>query len=512
MNTLNIHSVPVYGAKFSGYSNQKSQTNNLVKNNVQMCVNSNPLQDKNYGVLQTKKMNVSFKGGIPTKPINAVSKKVNNLFNFIRTNDLVVTAPNYENAVDSLKKNVENIKTVIKRVFFVEDKSLDRAIGFRKNLGEKEAINLSETPLVIKDSKNKCGFLKPGESGYLQNGDIVNPSKEEIHILDETEQILPIKDSFTFFVDFDKDVEPKIKEINEKSLAKINLNSQGKKEEKKTMFSDVGGMDSTIKELKKAIVFPMKHPEIKNGKNMRKSVLLYGPPGTGKSYVAEACANETGAWFKKINASQLDSKWVGESEENWTNLFEEARNNQPALIFIDEVDAIAKKRGGADTFGDKTLNTILGLMSDSEKNGDQIYMIAATNKRGALDEAFTRAGRFGFSIEAPAPDLKGTGDILDIYLANEPVDKNFDKQGIVQKLFKEKATGSEIAALAEDARTVAMEREHLYEKMDNDTYTPDDLAALTLKNEDFEEAIKILKSQKKDNSRRPIGFTSELYK
>lgn len=512
MKVQSINNAPFYGAKIPAerQGQKNTQTNNTT--NV-MCPVCNVLQDKNYGVLQTKKMNVSFTGAIPTKPINEVSKKVNNLFNIVKSNDLILTAPSYKEAVEALKENVDNIKTVIKRVFFIEEKSLDRTIGFRKNLGDKETINLSTEPLIIKDKKNQTGFLKQGEIGYLQDGDTVNFGKHGIDIREQEETILPIKNSFTFFVDLDKEVEPKIKEINEKSLSMMNVEkTETKPKEHKIMFSDVGGMDGTIKELKKNILFPMKHPEITNGKNMRKQVLLYGPPGTGKSFVAEACANEAGAWFRKINASELDSKWVGESEENWRNLFTEARKNQPALIFIDEIDAIAKKRTGQDPYGEKTLNTILGLMSDSEKRGDQIYMIAATNKRSMLDEAATRSGRFGLAIEAPAPDLKGTEAIFDIYTRNEPLAKELDKETVIGKLFKEKATGADIAAASEDARNSAMERAKIYEKIEEGTYTPEDLKNVKITNEDFDIAIETLKKNKLTQERRPIGFLSELYK
>lgn len=509
MKVSNVSSVSAYGTNFNK-SNHKEYINNIQINPMRTA--TNPLIDKNYGVLQTKTSNVSFKGGLPV-PVNNLGNKVNNLFTVIRSNDLIVTAPNYKVAIDSLKENVDKIKTVIKRVFIIEENGLDRTIGFKKNLENKETINLSESILPIKDSKGETGFLKKGETGYLLEGDTVNPGLHEIVINEQKQVKLPVKDYFNFFIEFDKEVDPKIQEINEKSLSKIGISEKKEVKEHKITFSDVGGMDSTIKELKKNILFPIKHPEIKNGKNMRKSVLLYGPPGTGKSFMAEACANEAGAWFKKVNASELDSKWVGESEANWRELFGEAKKNQPSIIFIDEIDAIAKKRGGNDTYGDKTLNTILALMSDSEKKGDQIYMLAATNKKSLLDDAVTRSGRFGLAIEVKNPDLKGTGEILDKYIANEPVAKDFKRDEIVKKLHEEQATGADIAAFAEDARNAALEREKIYEKMDDGTYTPKDMENLRIKNEDFEAAIDILKNNKKDAKpeRRPIGFTSGLY-
>lgn len=509
---MNIQNAPVYGAKFYGAKNDNNNADNNVSNTVMhMDRVSNVLCDKNYGVLQVKKTSPTFTGGLPAA--KGLSHKVNNLFNIVKSNDLIVAAPNYEAGVNALKDNVNNIKNVIKRVFFIEEKQLDRTIAFRKNLGEKEAINLSEKPLMIRDSKNEAGFLAKGETGYLLEGDTVNAGgKCEIQIHEEEETAFPIKNLFNFFVDLDKEVEPKIQQINETSLAKMTLDKAQKAKDKKIMFSDIGGMDSTIEELRETIIYPMKYPELTNGRNIDKSVLLYGPPGTGKSLVAEACANESGAWFKKINASQLDSKWVGESEENWTNLFNEARENQPAIIFIDEIDAIGKKRGGPDVYGDKTLNTILGLMSDSEKRGDEIYVIAATNKRSMLDSALTRSGRIGKPIEVPKPDKKGTGDILDIYTAIEPLDKDFDRAAVVDKLHSNGATGSDIALITQKAHKAALKRENVYEKIKLGTYKREDAENLTVKNEDFDNAIKAFKENRQDNTRRPIGFNSSLYK
>lgn len=510
MKVMSIQNAPFYGAQISNSqisnSNKKDNMNNNSMHNV-----SNVLCDKNYGVLQTKKMNLAFTG---VGPVKDLSHKVNNLFNIVKSNDLIVASPSYEKGVNALKENVNNIKTVVKRVFFIEDKKLDRTVAFRKNLDVKEAINLSEKPLLIKDTKNEAGFLSKGEAGYLVEGDTVNAGGGcEIKIHENPETSLPIKDLFSFFVDLDKEVEPKIQKINENSFAKMTTEKVAEKvKDKKIMFSDIGGMDSTIEELKETIIYPMKYPELTNGRNIDKSVLLYGPPGTGKSLVAEACANESGAWFKKINASQLDSKWVGESEENWTNLFNEARENQPSIIFIDEIDAIGKKRGGPDVYGDKTLNTILGLMSDSEKRGDEIYVIAATNKRNMLDDALTRSGRIGKPIEVPKPDKKGTGDILDIYTAIEPLDKNFDRTAVVDKLYSNGATGSDIALITQKAHKAALKREKIYEKIKSGTYKREDAENLTVKNEDFDNAIESFKNANKDTERKPIGFNSSLYK
>lgn len=507
-----IDNKPVWAANFE--QKKQNRNNNLAENNHSGVSNKNMLVDKNYGILQTKKMNVSFTGaGLPA-PAKTLGEKVGNLFNIVRSNDIIVAAPSFPKAVKSIDKNINSFKTVLKRVFFIEDKKLEGAVAFKRNLGEKEVVNLMDKPIFIQDSKKQAAFLKSGESGYLLEGDTIKAGNLMIEVKEQPHITLPVKDSFTFMLEFDKEVDPTIQKINKKSLEKLQEKSKGN-EPKKVLFSDVGGQDEAIKELKKTILYPIKHPEIRNGKNMRKSAILSGPPGTGKSLLAEAAANESGAWFKKINASELDSKYVGESEQNWRNLFDEARENQPALIFIDEIDAIAKKRGGNDVYGDKTLNTILGLMSDSEKRGDEIYLLAATNNKQVLDSAVTRSGRFGVDIHVGAPDLKGTKQIFDIHTKNEPLAKDLDVKSITEKMHKEKATGADIASIAEEARSNALEREHIYEKMEDGTYTPDDMKNMTIKTEDFDKAIGSFKKKQESNGSKPrtqIGFNSPLYK
>lgn len=514
MNVTNINNSLTSAAYFNTKQNSMKNNNPCMmsvksSNNV-----SNVLVDKNYAALQVKRKNVAFKGlPVPTKPL---SEKVNTLFNIVRSNDVILAGPSFEHSIKSMKKNIDSFKTVIKRVFFVEDKGLENSVAFKKNLGEREVVNLSDKPVLIEDSKKQLGFIKKGETGFLLDGDTVKVGKQNISIKEQEGVTFPIKDNFTYFVEFDKDVEPSIKKLNTKSIERLEAKKANINAPKKIMFSDVGGQDKAIKELKKNILYPIKYPELKSGNNMNKSALLYGPPGTGKSLLAEACANESGAWYKKINASELDSKYVGESEKNWRNLFEEAKENQPAIIFVDEFDAIAKKRGGQDVFGDKTLNTVLGLMSDVEKSGDDIYMIAATNNRTALDSAATRSGRFGVAIEVGAPDLKGTKQILDIHTKKQPLDNNFDGDKVAQRLHKEKATGADIASISESARNNAIEREHIYEKMDNGTYTPDDMKNLTVKSEDFDKAIDNFVENRNSNSankpKNQIGYNSPMYK
>ena len=131
MKVSNINNAPIYGAKFVASKSQNNNQHSTISVQNNMCSKSNVLMDKNYGVLQTRPMNISFKGGVPSTPIKPLSKKINNLFNVVRANDIILAGPSYDTAINSLKENVSSIKNVIKRVFYVEDASLDKVMGFK---------------------------------------------------------------------------------------------------------------------------------------------------------------------------------------------------------------------------------------------------------------------------------------------------------------------------------------------------------------------------------------------
>ena len=187
------------------------------------------------------------------------------------------------------------------------------------------------------------------------------------------------------------------------------------------------------------------------------------------------------------------------------NLFDAARENQPSIIFIDEFDAVAKKRGGADGYGDKVVNQILTLMSDVEKNGDDIYVVAATNNQDALDAAITRSGRFGKHIEVKAPDTQeAITHIFNIHTKNKALADDLDKDALTKKLLAQKATGADIAHIVNAAHENAFERAGIYEKMENGTFENADIEKLRITDADFNKAIDGFTN--KENKRQPIGF------
>ena len=258
---------------------------------------------------------------------------------------------------------------------------------------------------------------------------------------------------------------------------------------KKIMFKNVGGQDKAIEIIKKNVLFPIKYPKAFEGTKLEHGLVLYGPPGTGKTLLAEALSNEADAHFIKINGPELESKWVGETEENWRNIFDEARENQPSIIFIDEFDSIASKRGSGDIHGDKALNQLLGLISDI-KPDEKIFLLAATNRLDTIDPAFIRSGRFGTHIELKAPStIEEIMNIFTIHSTDKNLEPDLNIYDICKKIQKLSPSGADIAYIVNDAREKAMTREQIYEKMEDGTFQDSDIENLTIKGIDFNNAI-----------------------
>lgn len=273
-------------------------------------------------------------------------------------------------------------------------------------------------------------------------------------------------------------------------------------------FKDVGGQEEAIRILKRNILFPIKYPDAFKNSSISHGFLLYGPPGTGKTLISEALANESEANFIKLNGNELTSKWVGESEENWRKLFKEAMDKQPTIIFIDELDGIASKRGGGDVYNDKVVNQILGLLSDVEKNNSQVFIIATTNRKDMIDSAMLRPGRLGTHIELKPPqNTEEVKQILNIYLKKLPhYDKlNIDK--ISASMLELNVTGADIAYLVNEAYEAAMERNSIYEKMDNGTFKETEMKKVKIMPADIETAINKFKAG--GRKRAAIGFSKK---
>ena len=193
-------------------------------------------------------------------------------------------------------------------------------------------------------------------------------------------------------------------------------------------YEDIGGLKEEVKKVREMIEIPLKRPELfeKLGIAPPKGVLMHGPPGTGKTLLAKAVASESDAHFIAINGPEIMSKYVGGSEENLREYFEEAEENSPSIIFIDELDAIAPKR--EETNGEVERRTVAQLLTlmDGLKSRGQVVVIGATNRPDSLDPALRRPGRFDREIEIGVPDTEERKEVLEIHTRNMPLAEDVD--------------------------------------------------------------------------------------
>ncbi len=191
-----------------------------------------------------------------------------------------------------------------------------------------------------------------------------------------------------------------------------------------TKFKDIAGLEITKDKIKLKAIEPLKNPKLFElfEKKFGGGILMYGPPGCGKSFIAEATAGEANATFFNIRASDLKSKYVGETEQNIAKLFESARQHQPSIIFFDEFESLGQERNGATPHDKSMISQLLTEINGLGNKEQKILLIAATNEPWSIDLALRREGRFGTSIFIPPPDLEGRKTILKNQLKNKPIE------------------------------------------------------------------------------------------
>jgi len=216
-------------------------------------------------------------------------------------------------------------------------------------------------------------------------------------------------------------------------------------------YEDIGGLKNETELIREMVELPMKHPEIfqKLGVGAPKGVLLTGPPGTGKTLLAKAVATETDSSFFSIAGPEIMSKYYGESEKHVREIFEQAEKNAPSIIFIDEIDSIAPKRGeGTDQTEKRIVAQLLTLM-DGLKSRGQVVVMAATNRPEDIDPALRRPGRFDRELKINPPDESGRKEILQIHTRGMPLDKDVDFNEIAIKTIG--YTGADIEVLCKES-------------------------------------------------------------
>jgi transitional endoplasmic reticulum ATPase len=255
-------------------------------------------------------------------------------------------------------------------------------------------------------------------------------------------------------------------------------------------YEDIGGLKDEIQKVREMIELPLRHPEIfeKLGIEAPKGVLLFGPPGTGKTLLAKAVANESNAHFISISGPEIMSKFYGESEARLREIFKEAREKAPSIIFIDEIDSIAPKR--EEVTGEverRVVSQLLSLMDGLEGRG-KVIVIAATNRPNALDPALRRPGRFDREIEIKVPDKRGRLEILQIHAHNMPLDTGVDQDKIAGVTHG--FVGADLEYLCKEAAMKCLRRLLPELNLQDEKLAPEVLNKLVVTMADFENAVK----------------------
>jgi proteasome regulatory subunit len=225
-------------------------------------------------------------------------------------------------------------------------------------------------------------------------------------------------------------------------------------EKPKTTWNEIGGLSEQIEEIKEVVELPLKSPELfkKMGINPPKGILLYGPPGTGKTLLAKAVANSTNTTFIEIVGSEIVQKFIGDGAKLIKEIFQLAKSKAPAIVFIDELDALCAKRIELGTSGEREVQrTFMQLLAelDGFKSLDNVKIIGCTNRKDILDPAILRPGRLDRLIEVPTPDKDGIKQIYNIHIKNMPIEKKINIEKIYE--LSQDLSGAEIRAVTTEA-------------------------------------------------------------
>ena len=254
-------------------------------------------------------------------------------------------------------------------------------------------------------------------------------------------------------------------------------------------YEDIGGLQGEIQRVREMVELPMKHPQIfkKLGIEPPQGVLLHGPPGTGKTLLAKAVANETSASFFSIAGPEIISKYYGESEQQLREIFEDAKEDSPSIIFIDELDSIAPKR--EDVTGEverRVVAQLLTMMDGLETRG-QVIVIAATNRVDSVDPALRRPGRFDREIEIAVPNETGRTEILQIHTRGMPLSDDVDLGLLADETHG--FVGADIESLTKEAAMKALRRYLPEIDLDEEDIPPSLIDRMIVKREDFRGAL-----------------------
>ncbi|MDO5859311.1 proteasome-activating nucleotidase [Methanobrevibacter sp.] len=357
--------------------------------------------------------------------------------------------------IESLKEENSKIDDLTQKLRELEGEQLKSSVSNRQLEGKikelKGEINsFKKTPLVLATVTEVFDDTKIGIQGAVGHEFLVTcPGSINRALLEPGARVALNQNNLTVV-----NVFPTKKD---KNVAAMEID-----EKPETTYADIGGLDPQITEVKETVELPIKNPELfkEIGIDPPKGILLYGPPGTGKTLLAKAVANETNATFIKIVASEFVNKYLGEGSRIVRDVFDLAKEKTPAIIFIDEIDAIGTKRvgssEGADREVQRTLMQLLAELDGFDSRGD-VGIIGATNRPDILDEALLRPGRFDRTIEVPNPVKESRQKILEIHTSKMKIDEEIDFDTISD--LTEGLSGADLKAVCTEAGMFAIRSE-----------------------------------------------------
>jgi len=255
-------------------------------------------------------------------------------------------------------------------------------------------------------------------------------------------------------------------------------------------YDELGGLKTEVQKIREMVELPMRHPELfeKIGVEAPKGVLLYGPPGTGKTLLAKAVAGETNAHFISLSGPEIMGKYYGESEERIREIFKQAEENSPSIIFIDEIDSIAPKRDEVSGELEKRIVSQLLTLMDGMKSRGKVVVIAATNRPDSIDPALRRPGRLDREIEIGIPDEEGRYDILSIHTRGMPLDEKVDLKQISKTTHG--FVGADLEVLSKEAAMRSLRRILPEIDLDEEKISTEILQKIKITSDDFRDALK----------------------
>ena len=383
----------------------------------------------------------------------------------------------------------EDTKMEIIRVDGIIRKNAGVSLGDRVTVSKvdaKECTKLVLSPVMANKQKVKFG---PGIEGFARRGLSKRPVVQGDRIFIPGMTLFAEALPFAVVNTVPKGI---VKVTNETDIVikDETVDDEDVGQSEGITYEDVGGIGQQLQKVREMIELPLKHPELfrRLGIDPPKGVLLHGPPGTGKTMIAKAVATEVNAHFKSINGPEIISKYYGESEKQLREIFDEAAENSPAIIFVDESESICPKR--EDVSGEVERRVVAQMLTlmDGMQGRDNVVVIGATNRRDALDPALRRPGRFDREIEIGVPDRDGRQEIMDVHTRQMPISEDFEINWVLDNTYG--FVGADLAALVREAAMRALRRYLPEIELEEETIPPEVLEKMEVRMDDFKEAIK----------------------